>query len=624
MASPSRHLYLLDLRSGERVRRLMRETMARWLRVRRVLSGGRAELALVPVSRYGDATAAPWPDDVEVLYPNDLLDQDDLLASCDWTRECGFALVRGGPPELFPTVLGVHLGVLNTSYIWAKLTMYVNLADAARAALRVQPGQRCTVVTSVPPIARSLRRDLSAYASRVRTLSLPSRGGGRRPPASSPAAPAAVRPATDALPANLADAAPRRVLVVSHTPAMARMFELVERCLRAEGIDSLLRVQYGPEERPVEERDGISVAHVRRPPASAADVAEYARLWWEVARPHFERMERDGTTALPGYTPPLVTTFEDVYLEHFPAQAARIREAAAVLDRVAPELVVVGNDRWWEDKTYVLLARERGIPTMCVQDGADGMAPTWYWSDSDYVATQSEMLPERLAHAGYDARRTRVTGQPRFDALFDAARRADREASRARLGLPAGFWVLFATQYDHDASILERVARAVLDVPGGQLAIRPHPEVDPSLYAAVVAAHPDGRVRLLQGDMADSLAACDAVVAQTSTVSVEAAILERPLVLINFTGLVDIVPFAEVGIGVRVGTPAELTTQLRRVAAGEAILDPEVRRAGLKRLVGPLDARASERVAAFVREVLERGRPAAPHDEAGAAGAASR
>jgi hypothetical protein len=613
----SRHLYVLDLRSGDAVRRLMRLGLARWLRVRRLLGGGRTRLAVVPVSYYGDATATEWPAGVDVDYADTLLDQSHLLADTDWARECGLALVRTAPRGVFPVVQGVHFGELNTAYLWAKLSAYANLAAAVRAALVARRADRCTVVTSVPAIARALRHDLAPHVRRLRTLTLPERR--RRVPVP-PAA--AAEPPTEPLPRVLAAEGPRRVLIVSHTSAMAQMFERVEACLRADGVDSVLRLQYGATEQPVVEDGGTAVAYLTRPAAAAADVARYVALWQDVARPHFESLDRAGTRVHPGYTPPLASSLEDIYLEHFAAQAARVREAAAVLDRVAPELVVVGNDRWWEDKTYVLLARQRGIPTVGVQDGTDGTVPAWYWTDSDYVAAQSETLPERLVHAGFSAAQVRVTGQPRFDVLFDAAATADRGAARARLGLPDGFWVLFASQPWQDASIAARVVRAVLDVPGAMLAIRPHPAVSVESFREAVAASGD-RVRVLQGDLHDSLVAADVLVTQHSTVAIEAAILSRQTVFINFTGQVDISPYGECRIGVTVSTWQELASELRRAASGDALVAEDEFRAGLRRLVGPLDGRAGPRLAAFIGELLERGHTDAARREAAATGRAA-
>src|SRR2546421_2444696 len=58
-----------------------------------------------------------------------------------------------------------------------------------------------------------------------------------------------------------------------------------------------------------------------------------------------------------------------LYVSKFDAQVRHLWAADTALDLLQPEVILVGNDRWWGGQTFVQLARQRGIPSVCVQDG---------------------------------------------------------------------------------------------------------------------------------------------------------------------------------------------------------------------------------------------------------------
>jgi hypothetical protein len=89
--------------------------------------------------------------------------------------------------------------------------------------------------------------------------------------------------------------------------------------------------------------------------------------------------------------------------------------------KTRPELVVVGNDRWWLGMAAVLAAREQGIPTLVIQDGVAWDTPMWTASTADYVAVNGEQLERLLLRNGLPRERIKRIGQPRYDG-YDAAR----------------------------------------------------------------------------------------------------------------------------------------------------------------------------------------------------------
>ena len=548
-----------------------------------------------------------------MLYPVDVLDASAHRDVVDWARHAGFALVDALGPEHDPHLHGISLGRLNLDWIQGKLADFGLLVGAATAAVTREHTDRCTIISGYRPAARSVRDQLAPMVRRVTAYAPPRMRGPTSAPTSSPTAFKTSLPDATELLGGARD--PRsRVLLVSDGVAMAAMFERVEQEIERAGIGPVLRVQYGsagPATR--SPKGGVTIAQLARVTADPGDVLA-SRARWGPAEVALRTIERAGR--LPGadrYSAPYAEFVEDAWLSMFPLQAERVRQAVAIIDATAPELVVVGNDRWWGHQAFVLVARARGIPTLCLQDGIDGVVPSWYWLESDCIATMGDTLPERLAHGGFSPERWRVTGQPRFDTFAPPTDPDARRAARERLGLDAdAFWVMFAGQPGQDPSFLRRMVSATLAAGNVRLFVRPHPSTDPATYAALIAAHPPGRIVLPSvASMLDSLVAADMLLTQHSNVAIEAAMVDRPVVTTNFTGVPDITPFVECGIATPARDGKQLTALVARVLRGDRLIDRARVLAGVRRLVGPPDGNAGARVAEFIAELLDAGRTGA-------------
>jgi hypothetical protein len=595
------HLYVVDLRGAAMVRRAIRETVARWLRIQRAVAPAGTRLSAAVYALHGDARAAPWPDGVEMIYPDDALGVAGLERVCRWACAAGRDVVEGEGRARFPEFLGVSVGRLNLDLLQGQLAMFGTAAATAHAALDRRPADRCTIVSGHAPAAAALERDLARRVPRVRAFSPPARRD-RGHPAPDPDA-----PFVEALPdaASLLGAAAGirpRALIVSDGPAMGAMFARVEQAMRDVGVGPVLRVQYGASEPPASD-GGAAVARLPGTTADPRDVAAAAARW-AAARDWFRELERDGMRERHA---PIASMARLCQLTFVPLQVARVRDAVAVLDATRPELVIVGHDRWWGQQAYVLAARARGLPTVGLQDGTDGVHPVWYWLEADHIATAGETFPERLrAWSGVAPERVHVTGQPRYDAFSAPGGAAARAAARARLGLAGdAYWVLFAAQPGQDASYPRAVLRALLASERVRVVVRPHPSTPPGPYRALAAAAPRGRVVVADAaPMLDSLLAADAVVTQHSSVAVEAAMAGRPVICADFSGLPEVTPFVGNGVASSARDERALAALVARLAAGEALLDPAEVARGLLRLVGPPDGGAGARVAALVGELL--------------------
>jgi UDP-N-acetylglucosamine 2-epimerase len=299
-----------------------------------------------------------------------------------------------------------------------------------------------------------------------------------------------------------------------------------------------------------------------------------------------------------------------LYVSLFDAQARHLWAADTALELLQPEVVVVGNDRWWGGQTFVQLARRRGIPSVCVQDGVAGENACWWWLSADRLAAAGAQLVEMLVRHGVPPERCRVTGQPRYDVLTRSGP-DDQRTARAALGLdPSTFAVLFAAQSMHGPDYAWGVVSALLAVPGIHVILRPHPSDPSDLWERLRREHGSERVTLHRtGDSLTLVRACDALVTQHSTIVLEAALLGKPVVTAEFGGLHGPTRVIPGVVATQVRGLEELTREVQRLATEVHTARPkpsQSRQAALEAMVGPVDGRAGERVAELVAEVLQR------------------
>lgn len=547
--------------------------------------------------------------------PADMVDADDLRDVHAWVDHISREVVDGPGRSLFPVVGGTHLGDM------ARLELQTYLFDFALVARSIikladaAPIASASVLAAERDRARALASLLGPGGRGVRIRWVPLVRMIRGVRARLIRRIRAVRPNATALPPALRAAAARgiSVLTVSETSPMAETFAAVERHLDTSRCGPVVRVQFGNASASA---GGVDVIPLGRP--GVIDPARTGRFAaaWAAARGRAATLDVRGPLGGRSVTAPLMTILQRLFVERFDVMAEQLEYAAEVLDAVGPSVLLVGNDRWYVSLAFVEAARRRGIPSVCVQDGIATDAAYWRWIGADMFVASSEEVAEILRLAGVAEERVAVSGQPRYDRLFEMRGRSGSTA-REELGISEGGpVVLFATQPHQSADYTADVTRAILQVPGTRLLLRPHPAEPAGRYEAYAAEH-GPRVSLATGrDLPTTILAADLVVIESSTVGLEAILLGRPVVTANFAGTPTLVPYAERRLARRARHPAELTALIAEALAGPAPDDASGR--ALERFAGPFDGRAGARAADVVTRIAEGNHVLPPAGLAGA------
>ena len=283
----------------------------------------------------------------------------------------------------------------------------------------------------------------------------------------------------------------------------------------------------------------------------------------ERSRPAFERMLHDlledtgFTNALTYRGVPLVpamrSRLEAAFMGALPACVQALGAAGRMLEREAPDAVMVSYETGMYAKALLIEADRRGIPAVGLQHGIILDNHNSYMhsrlTTSPASDTSGFAIPKRtlvwgplsarilteVGHYPQDAVAT--TGNWRYDSILraqDDIRRSFREelalgaSSRVVLVLSSGFNLL---------SYVERCLRAVSEVEDAVPLVKLHPAIDSAPIRGLIRDLGLPSATLVPDRMAAAMLASDLVVSQVSTAISEALLLGRPVVIADFQGV---------------------------------------------------------------------------------------
>lgn len=373
----------------------------------------------------------------------------------------------------------------------------------------------------------------------------------------------------------------------------------------------------------------------------------YERRWTRAQRARSAAIEALGTVA----QVPAVFDAARRLSERQYRRARDLTEARASLERIQPDVL-------WStfcvsplEYPYYLAARDMGIPVVTSILSFDNLTSRGVIPEYDHYLVWHEKMRDQLIRLYPHTRHEQVTvsGTPQFDFHRTPAYTWNREDTLRRLGVPAGArYVLYAGSHvglaPAEPALVHGIAQHLHDSPEMRdlwMVVRIHPletrdrwrpvtDVFPNVVVCTAwetapdadgwtLSHPDDQAMLVS-----SLTHAVACVNVASTISLDAAILDRPVLGIDFSGEPaapqDIMyqeyeaehyrPLVQLG-GLRLAHSwAELMT-LIRTAIDCPRMDSDRRAAVVRQECGVVDGNAASRVAAAMLEQV--GMSAAHH-----------
>jgi hypothetical protein len=277
--------------------------------------------------------------------------------------------------------------------------------------------------------------------------------------------------------------------------------------------------------------------------------------------------------------------------------------------KMRPKVLVVSNNSVWSDRVAILVARHAGIPSVAIQDG--DYQPVWPWEIlSDRIAVQGEQSKRVLEAFGSPSAKIETTGQVRYDHLrAEPVNGQTRHTVRGKLGIGTSPLAVVATD---PGSLTQgpaeklRYESYVVDEfsaePEWKLLFKLHPQ-DKGESVRQLAGKGTFLVVGSEFSAEELIAACDLWIATASTTAVEAAVLGRPVVLLDCDGHNFMRELVETGLAVYVRAAGDLRRVVSCTPRGQ--IDAAVsagREAFVRDRLYKLDGQAAARVVALIRE----------------------
>ncbi len=325
------------------------------------------------------------------------------------------------------------------------------------------------------------------------------------------------------------------------------------------------------------------------------------------------------------------------------------REYDELFRRHRPDLLVTGTPGSIPADAHLLRAAERhGVRTACVVLSWDNLTSKGHMAavPQQLIVWNRIMDQEARELHGYPPDRIHVAGVSHFDVYARPSAAGSRERFCQQLGLdPSRALITFGTVtpwlFPHNAEVAEILARAVADgrfVRPAQLLVRLHPQVmnagtqhseNVDRFKELAARYPNVHLDLpavrsealmwdvAESDMthlADVLRYSDVTLNAGSTLTIDSAIMDTPIVNIGFDGLAT-EPFERSVIriyefthyanivkagGMRIARSADEMLSLVDAYIKDPSLDREGRARTVDEQCGRIDGGAGRRVAGFL------------------------
>lgn len=281
------------------------------------------------------------------------------------------------------------------------------------------------------------------------------------------------------------------------------------------------------------------------------------------------------------------------------------------------EAVVLRADGRETEKTIIMIAEKLNIPTLYVTHGvltqSDGhdilfCTKTAIWGQADFA---------RYVSLGNSPDKLVITGSPKYDEIYTRSQSISKEFIYTKLQLDnKKDFIILATQPivkfsayntdDRNEILLRNVLSAVSGIADIQLVVKLHPFEDYTMYKRVLKETNSKDVVLVKDiDILSLINASVCLLTFSSTVALEAMILEKPVIIINLGKKKYGRLFAEKGAALEVYQPEDIRPAIDRILEDQELnkLLESGRKKTVSYYIDKLDGNSSQRVVDLVNKM---------------------
>ncbi|MBP1908195.1 glycosyltransferase family 52 [Methanolobus bombayensis] len=276
-----------------------------------------------------------------------------------------------------------------------------------------------------------------------------------------------------------------------------------------------------------------------------------------------------------------------------------------------PSTILVVSENTLPEKIAVLASNKLHIPTIRIQEGVYGKSYVPGIIKVNMLAVMGPFFKSLLIDCGVSSNMITVTGQPRYDSLFQRKMEKSCVFTKQELDLPSDKkLVLLATQPvsdDQRWALIYSVCNTIRDNSEILLMIKPHPSESNDLHEKVVHETQIQNYMFCENmDIIDLVNVCDVLITIHSTVALEAMFFEKPVITVNYSGQEDIMSYAEEGAAIGVYSFNELTLALDKALHDDYLISQlrKKQKVYLHDYLYRIDGKASERIVTIAETLV--------------------
>ena len=236
-----------------------------------------------------------------------------------------------------------------------------------------------------------------------------------------------------------------------------------------------------------------------------------------------------------------------------------------VIDTVNPDILIVGDDRGISVRGHVLMAKKKGIPVLEIQHGAWIPKTPMGTPLSDKIAAGGDYYKKIYTEFGAREEQIIVTGWPKFD-TYVKQKEALTEKHKN------GTNILFATG-SGDIKItldtIEAIGSFIEDSTHFRLIVKPHPLENTKIYNQITKKYKNVILHKSSEDISSLIASSDILITVSSTVAIEAALLDKTIICLNVPNEEQI--YVSSGIAIEVKNLEDLIPTIKNALYNEEV-----------------------------------------------------
>jgi len=301
-----------------------------------------------------------------------------------------------------------------------------------------------------------------------------------------------------------------------------------------------------------------------------------------------------------------------IFRKHFIESVYYIEYFNSIFKNYNVNTIALASDVLRTGKIAAKVAELNKIVAVTVQHGAIGERAGRYGYlpiSSAKFACWGKTSKEALIGYGGDEKKIIVTGSPRYDSLIKKEGFKSKEDIYLLFNLkPEDKIVVYATNVMPEQELMFTALAKACNELNLKLILALHPADKEQFYANICTKN--NWQLLVSKDFANLFSLInysEVFVTKASTVAIEAMIIEKPIITMNFTTAPDRLPFAKLGAAIGVYRPEDLKNAVEEILTKENIKSNLKKKAEefLEDYIYSLDGKSTERVVNLIKSLIK-------------------